>query len=345
MMEALVKTQKGRGFLEIRAVEDPIVGDNEALLQIKAAGICGTDIHIMEDRFPNNPPVILGHEFSGEIIEVGREVSGYTIGDRVVSEPHKGGCGTCRYCLTGEVEVCRTKRAIGYKIDGSFASLISMPVTSLHRIPENVTYEQAALTEPLAVAVKGVLERARIEPEDFVMVAGCGPIGLLAAAAAKAEGARAVMITGTDGDEKLRLPAARRLGIDHVVNIQKEDPLQIVQDLTGGAGADVVVEASGAAPSIRQAFDLIKIDGRICGLGLSGKEDIGIPWDTAIIKAVRLICSMSSNWTSWERALSLMSSGKVKVDPLITANFSLNEWQKAFNMLQNLEAIKILLRP
>jgi L-iditol 2-dehydrogenase len=341
----LVKTQSGKGFLEIQNVDEPVAGDGEVLLRVKAAGICGTDIHIMEDRFPNHPPVILGHEFSGEIIDVGRNATGYAVGDRVVSEPHKGGCGTCKYCLTGEVEVCRNKRAIGYKIDGCFASHISMPVTSLHRIPENVTDEQAALTEPLAVAVKGVLERTKIEPEDFVMVAGCGPIGLLAAAAAKAEGARAVMVTGTDGDERLRLPAARQMGIDYVVNIKKEDPLQIVQDLTGGAGADVVVEASGAAPSIRQAFDLVKIDGRICGLGLSGKYDIGIPWDTAIIKAVRLICSMSSNWTSWERALSLMASDKINTDPVITTTFDLPQWQRAFAMLQNLEAIKILLRP
>ena len=344
-MEALVKTQKGKGYLEIRTVEDPVVGNNEVLLRVKAAGICGTDIHIMEDRFPNNPPVILGHEFSGEIVDVGKEVSDYKVGDRVVSEPHKGGCGTCRYCLTGEVEVCRNKKAIGYKIDGCFASHITMPVTSLHRIPPNVTFEQAALAEPMAVAVKGVLERAKIEAEDFVMVSGCGPIGLLAAAAAKAEGARAVMITGTNGDEKLRLPAARALGIDHVVNVQKEDALQVVQDLTGGAGADVVVEASGAAPAIRQAYDLVKIDGRICGLGLSGKADIGIPWDSAIIKAVRLVCSMSSNWTSWERALSIMAGSKIDLNPLITADFALRDWQKAFAMLQNLEAIKILLKP
>ncbi len=344
-MEALVKTQKGKGFLEIRSVEDPVVGEKEVLLKVKAAGICGTDIHIMEDRFPNNPPVILGHEFSGEIVAVGTDVSEYKVGDRVVSEPHKGGCGTCRYCLTGEVEVCRNKKAIGYKIDGCFASHIAMPVTSLHRIPPNVTYEQAALTEPMAVAVKGILERTNIEAEDFVMVSGCGPIGLLAAAAAKAEGARAVMITGTNGDEKLRLPAARALGIDHVVNVQKDNALQVVQELTGGAGADVVVEASGAASAIRQAFDLVKIDGRICGLGLSGKEDIGIPWDTAIIKAVRLVCSMSSNWTSWERALSIMAGSKIDLDPLITADYALHDWQKAFAMLQNLEAIKILLKP
>ena len=344
-MEALVKTKKGSGFLEIRSVEDPVVGEKEVLLKVKAAGICGTDIHIMEDRFPNNPPVILGHEFSGEIVDVGTDVSEYKVGDRVVSEPHKGGCGTCRYCLTGEVEVCRNKKAIGYKIDGCFASHISMPVTSLHRIPPNVTYEQAALTEPMAVAVKGVLERTKIEAEDFVMVSGCGPIGLLAAAAAKAEGARAVMITGTNGDEKLRLPAARALGIDHVVNVQKDNALQIVQELTDGAGADVVVEASGAAPAIRQAFDLVKIDGRICGLGLSGKEDIDIPWDTSIIKAVRLVCSMSSNWTSWERALSIMAGSKIDLGPLITADVALHDWQKAFALLQNLEAIKILLKP
>ena len=344
-MEALVKTQKGKGFLEIRTVDDPSPGPGEVLLRVKAAGICGTDIHIMEDRFPHNPPVILGHEFSGEIVDVGKHVFGYKVGDRVVSEPHKGGCGTCKYCLTGNVEVCRSKRAIGYKIDGCFAALISMPVTSLHRIPERVTFEQAALTEPLAVAVKGVLERAKVEPEDFVMVAGCGPIGLLAASCAKAEGARAVMITGTDGDERLRLPAAHKLGLDYVVNIQKQDPLQIVQDLTGGAGADLVVEASGAAASIRQAFDLVKIDGRICGLGLSGKETIPIPWDSSITRAVRLICSMSSNWTSWERALSLMSGGKIDVDPLITDNFQLQHWSHAFDMLQNLEAIKLLLNP
>jgi L-iditol 2-dehydrogenase len=344
-MEALVKTKKGKGFLAVQNVDDPVLGDGDVLLRVKAAGICGTDLHIQEDRFHYVPPVILGHEFSGEIIAKGKNVVGYEIGERVVAEPHKGGCGACRYCLTGEVEVCREKKAIGYKIDGCFASLLALPATSLHRIPDDLTYEQAALTEPLAVVVKAVLERGKVEPEDFVMVSGCGPIGLLAAAAAKAEGARAVMITGTDGDEKLRLPVARELGIHHVVNVQKENPLEKVLDLTHGAGADLVVEASGAEPAIRQAFDIIKIDGRICGLGLTGRESIPIPWDAAIKKAAKVICSFSSNWTSWERAISLMSSGKVKVDPLITATFPLKEWQHAFEMLAKLDAIKILLNP
>ena len=344
-MKALVKTQKGRGFLEVKNVEDPVLGEHEALIRVKAAGICGTDLHIEVDRFHYNPPVILGHEFSGQIVEVGKKVVGYKPGDRVVAEPHKGGCGTCRYCLTGQVEVCREKRAIGYKIDGAFSDLIALPVTSLHRIPDNVSFEKAALCEPLAVVVKAVLERSRVEPEDFVVVMGCGPIGLLAAAAAKAEGARAVMVTGTTGDEKQRLPAAKKMGMDYTVNVEKENALAMVNELTQGAGADLIVEASGAEPAIRQAFDMIKIDGRICGVGLSGKEAIALPWDLAIRKAINLSCSFSSNWTSWERALSLLASGKVNVDPMISGTFPLKEWKKAFDLLRNLEAVKILLIP
>jgi L-iditol 2-dehydrogenase len=135
------------------------------------------------------------------------------------------------------------------------------------------------------------------------------------------------------------------MGIDYAVNIQREDPVAAVRSLTGGAGADVVVEASGAPPAIRQAFDLIKIDGRICGLGLSGREAVELPWDLAIQKAARLTCSFSSNWTSWERALSLLAGGKVNVAPLITASLPLAEWEEAFRQLERLEAIKILLEP
>ncbi len=344
-MKALVKIEKGKGFLEIRTVPDPPMGDNDVLIRVKAAGICGTDLHIREDRFPCVPPVILGHEFSGEIVARGKSVTGYEVGQRVVAEPHKGGCGACRHCLTGKVEVCREKKAIGYKIDGCFADFLALPAASLHPVPDNLTYEQAALSEPLAVVVKAVLERSRVEPEDVVVVLGCGPIGLLAAAAAKAEGARAVMITGTDGDEKLRLPVARRMGIDHAVNAQRADPLEIVMQLTGGAGADLVVEASGAEPAIRQAFDMIRIDGRICGLGLTGRETLALPWDAMIKKAANVCCSFSSNWTSWERALSLMSGKKVNVGPLITATLPLEDWREAFDRLQRLEAIKILLKP
>lgn len=344
-MKALVKTQKGKGFLELRDVPDPKPGSREVLIRVKAAGICGTDLHIRDDGFPYNPPVTIGHEFSGQIIEVGPDVTGYKVGDRVVAEPHRGGCGVCRYCLTGQVEVCRNKKAIGYRVDGAFAPYLTLPVTSLHRIPEGVSFEEAALCEPLAVAVKAVLERSRVEPLDFVVVLGCGPVGLLAAAAAKAAGARAVLVSGTARDEKLRLPAARAMGIDYTVNVQAEDLGTKVMELTGGQGADLVVEASGAEPAIRQALDIVKIDGRVTGLGLTGKETVSINYDTAVKKAVHLDWSMSSSWTSWEKAVSLLASGKVNVKPLISGSYPLTDWESSFEKIETLEAIKILLVP
>lgn len=344
-MEALVKTEIGKGFLELMEVNKPRVEDNEVLIRVKVAGICGTDLHIQEGKFPCNPPVIIGHEFSGEIVELGEKVTHFKTGDRVVAEPHKGGCGRCRYCLSGQVEMCSQKRAIGYKIDGCFAPYIAMPVFSLHRIPENVSYEHAALSEPLAVVVKAVLERTRVEPEDFVVVLGCGPIGLLAAAVAKSEGARSVMITGMDRDEKIRLSAARKMRIDHVVNIQKEDVIERVNDLTNGVGADLVVEASGAERAIQQAFDIVRVNGRIAAVGITGQEKISFVWDKAIKKAVQLKYSFSSTWSSWERSLSILSNRKIETDHLITQTFTLKEWKKAFSLLKNLEAIKIILIP
>jgi L-iditol 2-dehydrogenase len=344
-MQALVKIQKGKGFLELREVPRPQAGAGQALIRVRAAGICGTDLHIRDDGFIYIPPVVIGHEFAGEILELGPGNSRFQVGDRVVAEPHRGGCGTCRFCLTGQVEVCREKRAIGYKVDGCFAQYLSLPVTTLHRIPDNVPYEHAALCEPLAVCVKAILERSRVEPEDFVAVLGCGPVGLLAAAICRAEGARCVLITGTDLDEKLRLPAARRMKVDHAVNVQKEDPVARVMQLTEGLGADLVVEASGAEPAIRQAFEMVRIDGRVTGLGITGKEQVCLPYDTALKKAAHLAWSLSSSWTSWERAVSLLGSGKLDVSPMITASMPLERWAEAFERLEKQEAIKILLNP
>jgi L-iditol 2-dehydrogenase len=195
------------------------------------------------------------------------------------------------------------------------------------------------------VSVKAVLERSKVQPQDFVLVLGCGPVGLLAAAAARAAGARAGMITGTARDAALRLPAAEKMGIDHVVNIQAVDVAAKVRELTDGQGADLVVEASGAEPAIRQALELVKIDGRVTGLGLTGRDAVSIPYDTAVKKAAHLDWSMSSSWTSWEVAVRLLAGGKVNVVPMISGTAPLEDWEKSFHKLESLEAIKILLVP
>lgn len=344
-MKALVKTKSGAGFVELREINEPVLDDDEVLIRVRLAGICGTDLHIEEGHFYCNPPVVLGHEFSGEIIEVGKTVSNFKIGDRVVAEAHKGGCGTCRYCKRGEVEVCAQKRAIGYKIDGCFASLLTLPAASLHIIPDDVTFEQAVLIEPIAIVMKALGQKCRVEPEDFVVVLGCGPIGLLAAAVARTLGSRTVMITGTNGDEKVRLNVARKMNIDYVVNVQQEGVVQKVKELTDGVGADLVIEACGAASAIEQAFDLIRTNGRICGLGMTGTDNVPFPWNVALLKAAEVIFSCSSNWTSWRRALSILGRHEIIVDHLITKTLPLSKWQEAFDLLRRLEAVKVLLTP
>ena len=345
-MKALVKTQPGKGFMEIKTVADPEPKQDEVLIKIEAAGICGSDVHFYDGSLTHFiPPVILGHELSGEILQVGAAVTGYSVGDRVVSEPHKGGCGLCRFCQTGQTEVCPDKRAIGYKIDGAFAPYITMPEASLHRIPNHLAFEHAALAEPLAVVVKGVLERTRVNPEDFVVILGCGPVGLLAANAVKAEGARGVMITGTDQDEATRLKAARQMNIDHVLNIQQENLKEAVSDLTGGLGADLVVEACGVEAAIHQAFDVIRTDGRIAAIGHTGREFLSVPWEMGLHKAARVTWSFSSNWSSWERAVSMLSGKKIEADQIVSHTFPLEEWEAAFAALERMEAIKALLIP
>jgi len=344
-VKALVKTGRGKGLLELREVDEPVCGPKEVKLRVRSVGICGTDLHIRDDHFHYDPPVVLGHEFAGEICEVGAEVPGIAVGDRFVAEPHKGGCGLCRHCLTGAVEVCRKKKALGYRIDGSFCPYVTLPAASLHRIPESMTYDQGACVEPLAVGVKAVLERAKVEPEDVVVVFGCGPIGVLAAAAAKAAGARAAIVAGTDADEATRFPCARAMGIDRTVNLQRDDLAAAVDELTGGAGADVVVEASGAPPAVRQAFDVIRVDGRLAAIGLTARDEVELPWNAMVKKAVNCHFSFSSTWTSWERSISLIASERVDVGPLVPAALPLADWERGFAMLDRSEAVKIVLNP
>ena len=344
-MLALVKTQKGVGYLELREVDVPKIAPDEVLIEIRAAAICGTDIHVKHDRFPYWPPVVLGHEFSGQILEVGSEVEHYHEGDRVVAEPHTKACGKCFFCRTGNIQICPAKRSPGWGIDGAFTQYLKMPEKLLHRIPDHVSFEEAALVEPTANVVHDVLERGRVEAEDFVVVLGPGPIGLLSAMCAKAEGARKVMIVGTPQDEELRLKVAHEVGIDYVVNLGEEDPIQKTLELTNGLGADLVVEASGAEPAIRTTVDLVRKKGRITVIGMTGEADITFPWDKAIFKACDLLFNLSTSYTSWDRAISLIAERKINVDALSTHREPLTNWEQVFDDVEHLRALKAVLLP
>ena len=344
-MLALVKTQKGVGHIELQEKPQPTFTDHEVLIEVKAAGICGTDVHVKHDTFPYWPPVILGHEFAGVIAEVGKNVVGWKAGDRVVGEPHTLHCGRCYLCRRGHVQNCAEKRSPGWGIDGAFTRYLKYDPKLLHGVPDEMPYDQAALVEPAANCVTDIVERQAIEAGDFVVLLGPGPIGLLAAQVARAAGARDVMIVGAPADEELRLATARKLGFENVVNFAESNPVEACLEQTGGVGADLVIECSGAPPAIAQTFDLVRKWGRICAIGLTGKRPVELDWDAAMAKVATLYFNMSTEYGSWDKTIALMQDGRIDVEPIITHRLPLTEWEKGFEVAENMEALKVVFHP
>jgi L-iditol 2-dehydrogenase len=344
-MQALVKTQKGAGFVELRDVPEPSPGPGEALIEIKACGVCGTDIHVLHDRFPYWPPVILGHEFAGVVVETGPDTHTIRVGDRVVGEPHTQACGHCYLCRTGNIQICPMKRSPGWGIDGAFTRYLKMPERLLHRIPDSMSYELAAVVEPTANAVHDVIERGGVTAGDFVVVLGPGPIGLLAALAARAAGARHVVIAGAPADEEYRLSKARALGFETVLNAASQDPAEVVRELTGGLGADLVVECSGSPAAAASTVDLVRKKGRICVIGMTGKEAIPFPWDKAAFKVCDIVFNLSTGYTSWDRTIHLVAGGLIPAGEIVTHRMPLSEWRNAFDEIESRRALKVLLIP
>lgn len=342
-MKALVKTEKGKGFIEIREVPIPKIDDNEVLIKVRYGGICGTDIHIYSHQFPiYYPPVILGHEFSGEIAKVGKKVDDWKIGDRVVSECQSLVCGKCRFCRTGHPEACVYKRSPGWGIDGAFAEYIKMPAWLLHKIPDNVSFKQAVLTEPVAVSSQALIARGKIKAGDFVVVLGSGPIGIIIAKLAQIAGASHVLITGIDQDEAHRFLLAKKVGIHNTININKVNLKEIVDSLTNNVGADLVVEAVGVESTINQAFDIVRKLGKIAVIGVPVEEKNNVKWLTGSLKAIDISFSFSSQYEDWERALNLFGNGTLDLSGLVTHEYPLEEWEVAFKKALDCEGGKVL---
>ena len=344
-MKALVKTQKGVGFIEVRDMPEPAPGPGEVKIRIAACGVCGSDIHVRHDTFPYWPPVILGHEFTGTVIGLGPECRHVKEGDRVVAEPHTRACGQCFLCRTGNIQICPDKRSPGWGIDGGMAEFICYPERLLHKIPDGMTWDQAAVVEPTANAVTDLLERTGVTAGDFVVVQGPGPIGLLTAMVARAAGAREVAIIGTPGDVALRFRTARELGFSRLINIGETNPVEAVMELTGGRGADIVAECSGAPKAIPLTVDLIRKKGRICVIGLTGGRPVELPWDKFAFKVVDLIFNLSTSYTSWDRSIHLIASGQVQAERVITHREPLDRWESVFDAIEKLQALKGLMIP
>ena len=343
-MKALVKYASGPGNLRIEEKPVPYIAPGDVLVKVDSCGVCGTDLKIKDDHFPYTPPVIIGHEFSGVVADAGAEVGDWRPGDRVVAEQHFGHCGRCEFCLTGRRQFCPHKRSPGYYSDGAFSEYIAVEASLLHRVPDGVSLVQAALTEPTAIAATAILGKAGVRPNEFVVILGCGPIALMALQMVKAAGASRVVVTGLDADEAVRFPAARAFGADATVNAQRTDTIEAVRELSHGAGADLVIDLSGAPAAILGGFKMLKKDGRFCAIGLPGAE-VSLPWAELVLGAYTVYYSYSSDFLAWERVLSMLADGRLKTDGFTDHIYPLEEWESAFEAAASGEALKAIIQP
>jgi len=343
-MRAVVKYAHGRGKVELREVPEPSPGPDEVMIEVKAAGICGSDLHIYDGdiRLPIRPPVIMGHEFSGVIAEVGSSVTKWRPGDRVTSETSIHVCGECLPCRTGNYNICAEKRLLGYWFDGAFAEYCIVPSRLVHRLPDNVDFPSGALCEPLACCVNGVIEKTCIHPGDTVVIAGPGPIGLLSLQIAKAQGASVILCGLSRDAERLRL--GEKLGADSAINVEEEDPIQVVKEMAGGEGADVFIECSGSPNAVRMGLQLVRRGGQYTQIGLVGGP-FSLDFGLIAYKEVTVRGSLGQRWTSWRTALRMLSDGLVRAKPLISDVLPLSKWEMGFQKARRKEGVKIILKP
>ncbi len=328
--------------MEVRDVPLRLLAPDEVRIEVEATGICGSDIHIFHDQIniPIRVPVVVGHEFSGRVVEVGAQVEATRLGERVTAMPSVRICGGCRYCRSGAYNLCLQRQSMGYWHDGSFAPFCQVPVRCLWTLPEGVDFVAGALAEPLACAVHAVSELSRVGAGDLVVIVGPGTIGLLCLQVVLAEGGRAV-VCGLGRDTE-RLQLAGRLGAEWVVNLSEEDAGERVKHLTDGYGADLVLECSGVAAGARLALELVRKQGQYTQVGLFGRP-VEIDLEQVACKEVVFSGSFGQKPTSWRRALQLLGLGQVDTAALISHRIGLGQWRQAFDLFGCQEGVKLLL--
>ncbi|MDH7599678.1 MAG: zinc-binding dehydrogenase [Sedimentisphaerales bacterium] len=344
-MKAVVKYENKPCATELREVPIPQIGEDDVLVEVAYVGVCGTDPHMHKGSvvFNFNCPFILGHEFAGKIVKVGRNVKGFAVGDRVTAETHADYCGKCTLCRTNNYHLCRGRKGFGFHCDGAYAKYVKVPQRILHRVPEGVSLRAASITEPLCVAYKAVVVNSTVNPGDMVVVIGPGPIGLLCMEMARLRGASQIIAIGTSGDDE-RLVLAREFGATLAINSSREDAVSKVMSLADQYGADLVIDTAGPAETLRLSMDLVRPNGQITKIGW-GPKPVNLSLDPLIAKSVTLKGHFSHTWDVWEKCLVLMDRGQVDLDRLITHELPLDRWQEAFELVETKKAMKVVLTP
>ena len=342
-MKALVKYASGDGNVDLLEVDEPRCGEDQVKLEIAYCGICGTDLHVLHDTFRNYPPVILGHEFSGTVVEVGRKVTNATVGERVAGLGATAvTCGQCEYCRSGYFIFCASRRGMGHGVNGAFTRYVVMRPDQLYRIPENFSLDEAAMSEPFAAVVQAVTEIAKVRIGETALVSGPGPMGLLCLKLLVAEGIRTI-VAGAGADQE-RLSAALRIGAAAVINVGQQNLHEAIREHTGGVGVDVAFECAGHPNSVRGCLESLRPMGRYTQVAICG-QDIQFPIDLIFYKQLTMSGSVCYTARTWERMMKIYAEGRVRLNDLISTRLPLSEWQTAFRLCDERKVIKVLMYP
>ncbi|EFX1013646.1 L-threonine 3-dehydrogenase [Shigella flexneri] len=338
-MKALSKLKAEEGIW-MTDVPVPELGHNDLLIKIRKTAICGTDVHIYNwDEWSQKTipvPMVVGHEYVGEVVGIGQEVKGFKIGDRVSGEGHIT-CGHCRNCRGGRTHLCRNTIGVGVNRPGCFAEYLVIPAFNASKIPDNISDDLASIFDPFGNAVHTALSFDLVG-ED-VLVSGAGPIGIMAAAVAKHVGARNVVITDVN---EYRLELARKMGITRAVNVAKENLNDVMAELGMTEGFDVGLEMSGAPPTFRTMLDTMNHGGRIAMLGIP-PSDMSIDWTKVIFKGLFIKGIYGREmFETWYKMAALIQSG-LDLSPIITHRFSIDDFQKGFDAMRSGQSGKVIL--
>jgi len=340
-MLALRKATPDATTLSLEDVPVPEPGPGQARIVVTAAGMCGTDLHILAGDYASRPPVTLGHEIAGRVDAVGDGVDPGWIDALVAPETAFATCGRCDWCRTARPMLCRERLSVGSGVDGGFAAAVVVPAAKLHRLPDWLDDRAAALLEPLACGCNSLFDPAVVEAGDRVVVTGPGPVGLLAAQLARVAGGRTVVV-GTAADRD-RLAVAGRLGFETRV---VDDPVDRagLDEEAAERRIDVVVEASGAPPAVRSALTWLRPGGTLVQMGLlSG--DISVPFGEIVTRELRVRAGFGSSPAAWLRAVRLVRERQVELEPLISDVLPLRSWATALDNFERRQGLKTVFDP
>lgn len=338
-MKTLAKIKKEPGIWMTEA-DKPELGHNDVMIKIKKTAICGTDIHIYNwDEWSQNTipvPMTVGHEYVGEIVEVGQEVKGFDIGDRVSGEGHIT-CGHCRNCRAGIRHLCRNTVGVGVNRPGAFAEYLVIPAKNAFKIPDEISDDIASIFDPFGNAVHTALSFDLVG-ED-VLITGAGPIGIMAVAICKFVGARHVVITDVN---EYRLDLAKKMGATRAVNVAKEDLREVMDELNMTEGFDVGLEMSGVPSAFNQMLDTINHGGKIAMLGIPPKG-MEMDWNQVIFKGLIIKGIYGREmYETWYKMASLIQAG-LDIEPIITHHFKIDDFQKGFETMNSGQSGKVIL--